>query len=144
MEEAKPDVVQPQLSNIRQEWDWVKPAIEEILHLDPNLTFRPEDVYHSVLSGESHLWTHPDFLVVTTFETDEFTGGGTFLIWLSWSRTRGLGNAAKHFTFFEGVAKQNGCREIQVRTPHERVGEYIEQDLGWKCRDRVFGKDLQE
>jgi hypothetical protein len=95
-----------------------------------------------VLSGESHLWTHPDFFVVTTFETDVFNGDKTFLIWLSWSRTKGLGNAAKHFTFFEGVAKQSGCQNIQVRTPHERVGEYIEQDLGWKCRDRFFGKDL--
>ena len=142
MEEAQPDVVQPQLANIREEWHWVKQGIEEILHLDPNLTFRPEDVYHSVLSGESHLWTHPDFFVVTTFETDVFNGDKTFLIWLSWSRTKGLGNAAKHFTFFEGVAKQSGCQNIQVRTPHERVGEYIEQDLGWKCRDRFFGKDL--
>jgi hypothetical protein len=142
MEEAQPDVVQPQLANIREEWHWVKPGIEEILHLDPYLKFRPEDVYHSVLSGESHLWTHPDFFVVTTFETDVFSGDKTFLIWLSWSRTKGLGNAAKHFTFFEGVAEQSGCQEIQVRTAHQRVGEYIEQDLGWKCRDRIFGKDL--
>ena len=142
MEEAKPDVVQPQLANIREEWHWVKQGIEEILHLDPYLKFRPEDVYAECVNGGSHLWTHPDFFVVTTFETDRFTEGRTFLIWLSWSRTKGLGNAAKHFKFFEGVAEQSGCQEIQVRTAHQRVGEYIEKDLGWKCRDRIFGSDL--
>ena len=142
MEETS-NSVKPALSNIRDEWHWVKGGIEEILSLDPNLTYRPEDIYASVLAGNSHLWTHPDFFVVTTIEHDVFNNQNTLLIWLSWSVARGKGNAAQHFKFFEDAAKQCGCHHIQVRTPHKRVGDYIEQELGWPCIDRIYGKDLE-
>ena len=67
----------------------MKQGLEEILHLDPNLTWRPEDVYASVIAGDSHLWVHPNFFNISTVETDLFTGDKTFLLWVSWARQRG-------------------------------------------------------
>ena len=72
----------PLLANVRQEWDWVKQGIDEILAEQPQLTFRPEDVYAAVLNGEALLWVAPEGFVVTTVEVDEFTGAKTFLLWL--------------------------------------------------------------
>ena len=39
----------PVLAHIREEWDWVKRGIEEILAEQPQLTFRAEDVYAACL-----------------------------------------------------------------------------------------------
>jgi len=35
----------PVVGDVRQEWDWVKIGVQEILDAQPQLTFRPEDVY---------------------------------------------------------------------------------------------------
>lgn len=133
----------PVMANIRAEWDWVKEGVEEILNLSRHLTWRPEDIYASCLSGESALWVYnKDWFVVTTVEVDQFNGDRTFLIWLSWTRERGFGVAAEVWPFFEMVARQSGCNMIEVRTEHKKVGEYIEADLGWGCQQMVFSKDL--
>jgi hypothetical protein len=134
----------PVLANIRAEWDWVKEGVEEILGLSNHLTWRPEDVYASCLSGESGLWvSNRDWFVVSTIEVDQFNGQRTFLIWLSWTRQRGNSVAAEIWPFFEGVARQSGCNMIEVRTEHKKVGEYIESCLGWDCQQMVFSKDLK-
>jgi hypothetical protein len=133
----------PVMANIRAEWDWVKEGVEEILNLSRHLTWRPEDIYASCLSGESALWIRDhDWFVVSTIEVDQFNGARTFLIWLSWTRDRGNGVASEMWPFFEMVARQSGCDMIEVRTEHKRVGEYIETDLGWDCQQMVFSKDL--
>jgi hypothetical protein len=71
MEEKRAD---PVLSDIRAEWDWVKPGIEGILNEDRFLSFRPEDVYAACINKQAHLWTTSDGFVVTTGETDPFSG----------------------------------------------------------------------
>ena len=75
----------PIVANIRQEWDWVKIGIQEILDAQTQLTFRPEDVYAECVSGAATLFVdeHQSF-AVTTVEVDRFTGQNTFLIWLAW------------------------------------------------------------
>ena len=73
MEEA----TNPVIANIRAEWDWVKLGIEEVLHLDVNADYRPEDVYASCVMGESYLWVHPEGFVVTTSEVRSSPEGAT-------------------------------------------------------------------
>ena len=136
-------IIYPRVANIREEWHWVKPAIEEILHLDTNLTFRPEDVYHSVLSGESQLWVHPNFFNVATIETDEFTGDKTFLLWLSWAKERGGANAVTFAEFYEKVATQLNCSRIETRSCQMPAVEYAVSKVGWEIREIIFGKDLR-
>ena len=144
MEEAKPDVTNyPRAADIREEWHWVRPAIEEILHLDPNLTYRPEDVYHSVLSGESQLWVHPNFFNVATIETDEFTGDKTFLLWLSWAKERGGANAVTFAEFYEKVATQLNCSRIETKSCQMPAVEYAVSKVGWEITEITFGKDLR-
>ena len=134
----------PVISNIRQEWDWVKPGLEEILHLDPNLTWRPEDIYASVIAGESHLWVHPNFFVVSTVETDLFTGDKTFLLWIAWARQRGGANAVTYGNFYEDVARQLGCQFISTKSVQMPAVEYLNEKVGWEITEITLGKDLRD
>ena len=65
-------------ASIREHWDWVRVGIEEILAEQPQLTFRPEDVYAMCLKNDAHLWVAPQGFVISTTEVDEFTGNQTF------------------------------------------------------------------
>jgi hypothetical protein len=143
MEEANTELVNPQIANIRQEWDWVKPGLEEILHLDPNLTWRPEDVYASVISGESHLWVHPNFFTVTTVETDMFNGDKTFMIWIMKAKERGGANSVTYTKFYEDVAKQLGCQHIAGKSIQMPAIDYAGERVGWEITEITFGKDLR-
>ena len=134
----------PRLANIREEWDWVKLGIEEILHLDPNLTYRPEDVYASCVSGESQLWVHPNFFNVATIEVDPYTGAKTFLLWLSWAKERGGANAVTFASFYEAVAKQYGCQRIETKSCQMPAVEYAVEKVGWEITEITFGKDLRD
>ena len=134
----------PLVSNIRQEWDWVKQGLEEILHLDPNLTWRPEDIYASVIAGQSHLWVHPDFFNVSTIETDEFTGDKTFLLWISYARQRGGANAVTYAKFYEDVATQVGCQFISTKSVQMPAVKYATEKVGWEITEITFGKDLRD
>ena len=133
----------PVVSNIRAEWDWVKQGLEEILHLDPNLTWRPEDVYASVIAGESHLWVHPEFFVVSTIDTDLFTGDKTFLLWIAYARKRGGANAATYAKFFEDVASEVSCQFISTKSIQMPVVEYLVDQVGWEKTEITIGKDLR-
>ena len=134
----------PVVGNIRQEWDWVKMGIEEILHLDKNLTFRPEDVYASVISGESVLYIHDNFFNVVTIEVDQFTGQRTLLLWLSWAKERGGANAVTYAKFYEDLARQMNCQRVETRSAQMRAVEYAVEQVGWEIKEIIFGKDIED
>jgi hypothetical protein len=134
----------PVVANIRNEWSWVKAGIEEILHLDPNLTFRPEDVYASVLSGESVLYVHDNFFNVATIEVDMYSGQRTFLLWLMWAKERGGNNSVTYTKFFEDVARQMNCQRIEARSAQMPAVDYAVEKVGWKVKEIIFGKDIEE
>ena len=71
----------PVVGNIRAEWDWVKKGIEKILQGQPQLTFRPEDVYVECVNGTATLFVdeHKNF-AVTTIQVDQYTNKKIFLI----------------------------------------------------------------
>ena len=145
MEEAKPDVITyPKTANIREEWHWVRPGLEEIIQLDPNVSWRPEDIYASVLSGESLLWVHPDFFNISIVETDEFTGQKTFMLWISWAKKRGGANAVTHAKFYEDVARHLDCQRISTKSVQMPAVEYAIDKVGWEITEITFGKDLRK
>jgi hypothetical protein len=131
----------PLLANVRQEWDWVKRGIEEIIAEQPQLTFRPEDVYAAVLNGEALLWVAPEGFVITTEECDEFTGAKTFLVWLAWAKERGQSCVIKYYSFFAQAAKEHGFTSIEVRTPVTSLEGYLLAE-GWKKDTVIYTREL--
>lgn len=131
----------PLLANVRQEWDWVKQGIDEILAEQPQLTFRPEDVYAAVLNGEALLWVAPEGFVITTEQSDEFTGAKTFFIWLAWAKERGQSCAIKYLPFFAKLAKENGYKNIETRTPVSTLEDYFLVE-GWVKDTVIYTREL--
>lgn len=131
----------PVLSDVRTEWGWVKYGVEEILEEDRNLTFRPEDVYAACLSNQALLWTTDEGFVVSTGETDPFTGERTFLVWLAWARQRGKNLAVVHRDFFEEAARDAGFTKIEVRSAIPEVRDYL-IGTGWEIDTVVFTRYL--
>ena len=131
----------PTIGSVREHWDWVKVGIEEILAEQPQLTFRPEDIYAACLNEEAHLWVAPEGFLITTAERDQFTGQRTFLLWLAWTKYRGLNCAIKYLPFFEGVAKENGFQFIETRTPIAKLEGYFLAD-GWTKDTVIYTRTL--
>ena len=131
----------PAFASIRLEWDWVKRGIEEILAEQTQLTFRPEDVYAACLNGEAHLWVAPEGFVITTAEVDEFTGAKTFLLWLAWAKNRGQSCAIKYLPFFAELARENGFKNIETRTPIAALEDYFLAE-GWKKDTVIYTREL--
>jgi hypothetical protein len=131
----------PLLANVRQEWEWVKRGIEEIIAEQPRLTFRPEDVYAAVLNGEALLWVAPEGFVITTEQDDEFTDKKSFFVWLAWTKERGQSCVVKYFSFFAQIAKQHGFSHIEVRTPITALEEYLLAE-GWEKDTVVYTREL--
>lgn len=133
--------VDPIVSDVRVEWDWVGYGIQQILEEDKNLTFRPEDVYAACVNGQALLWTTDDGFVVSTSETDTFNGEKTFLVWLAWARERGHNLAIKHRVFFEEAARGAGFSKIEVRSAVPEVKDYL-INTGWEVDTVVFTRYL--
>jgi hypothetical protein len=131
----------PILAHIREEWVWVKRGIEEILAEQPQLTFRPEDVYAACLNEEAHLWVAPEGFVITTAERDEFTGARTFLLWLAWAKNRGQSCAIKYLPFFAELARENCFKNIETRTPIAALEDYFLAE-GWKKDTVIYTREL--
>jgi len=136
--EKRPD---PVLCNIREEWEWVKPGIEEILTEQKFLTFRPEDVYAECLNKTAYLWCTDDGFVVTTTEIDEFNNEKIFFFWLAWAKTRGQNLIGIHQRFFADAAKDAGYHRLSVYTPVRGVERYLLMS-GWERETAVYTRYL--
>tara|TARA_B100000401_G_C52117451_1_gene398704 strand:- start:56 stop:472 length:417 start_codon:yes stop_codon:yes gene_type:complete len=135
----------PVVGDVRQEWDWVKVGVQEILDAQPQLTFRPEDVYADCIAGKATLFIDEyQSFAVTTIEVDRFTGQNTFLIWLAWCSRKGLkhNSSMEMYTpFFEQVARDCKCSSLETKTPLNKLNDYY-LDNGWNLDTRVFTRKL--
>ena len=131
----------PVESLIEDNIHWVAPAVEEILADNPQLTYTAADVYLACAQGQATLWTTDEGMVVTTGETDIFTGKRTMLVWLAWSKKRGTNIAAKHEDFFIEQAKQGGFVKLEIRSAVPELKEYILAQ-GWQLHTIVYTRDI--
>jgi len=131
----------PTPAHVRDEWDWVRLGLEEILAEQPQLTFRPEDVYAACLNEEAHLWVAPEGFVITTAERDEFTGARTFLLWLAWAKNRGQSCAIRYLPFFTQLARDSGFKTLETRTPISALEAYFLAE-GWNKDTVVYTREL--
>ena len=134
-------VSDPIATDITCNAQWVLPAIQEILDANPMLTFTSGDVYAACESGAATLWTTEHGFVVTTGETDTFTGERTMLIWLAWAYKRGMNLVARHQDFFVALAREQGYVNIETRSAVPELQEYF-LEQGWKIDTIVYTREV--
>jgi len=135
------EATEPRVTEIRREWYWVKKGIEEILAEQPQLTFRPEDVYAECVNGNALLWVTYEGFVITTSRKDTFSGDETFLFWIAWAKQRGRNCVIKHLPFFENKAREAGFKYVELRTPIKELEEYfLKQD--WMKDTVIYTRGL--
>ena len=132
---------EPIPADIRVEWHWVKTGVEEILAEQPQLTYKPEDIYAAVLMQKAILWVAPEGFVISTQEQDQFNGDMTFLVWVAWAKKRGDNCAIKYYDFFASNAKEAGFKKIEVRSPITAIEKYLISE-GWQKDNVIFTREL--
>lgn len=131
---------QPALADIRKEWHWVRPGIEEILDSDPHVNEIPEDVYAACVNGRAALWTTDRYFVVTqTFNDNSVLG---FSIWYAWSKDRGAKHSLVGHPFFERMAREMGCQFMQTQTSRGALVDHFLRDLDYEVKTTVLVKNL--
>lgn len=133
----------PVVADIDAEWHWVKEGVEEILSEQPQLTFTARTVYDACKAEQAVLWVTSEGFVISTGETDSFSGERTFLLWLAWAKDRGGNVAVKHSTFFVEAARSAGFSKIETRSPVPALREYL-VGAGWNIETVVFVRHLDE
>lgn len=136
-ETATDRVVDPVLADVREEWVWVKPGVEEILKVDPKLTFRPEDVYAACVMNQAQLWVASEGFVVTSGETDPFTNRRTLVLWLAWAFNRGTDMVSKYQNFFGDLARQTGYVQLETRSAVRELQGHL-TTRGWDVNTVVY------
>jgi hypothetical protein len=104
----------------------------------------PEDVFVACKTGAAHLWITEEGFVVTTGETDTINGERTFLIWLAWAHEKGGSEAVRWFEFFEDQAREAGFTKFEVRTKYPKLGDYLQNKLGFELVTANFGRRINE
>lgn len=140
MEEAN---VAPVPASVRNEWHWVRPAIEELLNDNPDVDAIPEDVYAACKAGVAQLWLIPNGMIVTRFEYGDFNGEKTLDIWFAWTREKGGGLAEGVHKFLEPYAKAHGCEAIEFGTRYQPLIDYLCEGLGYRVSTQILRKDLE-
>ena len=131
----------PVFADIRQEWDWVKVGIEEIIAQQPQLTFRAEDVYADCVAEKAVLWVAPEGFVITSTEVDRYNGLKSMLVWLAWAKELGNNCVVKYWSFFADVAKEAGYDRLMVKTPVQKLEPYL-VNQGWAKDTVIYTRDL--
>ncbi len=140
MEEAD---LTPRIGNIRQEWHWVRPVLEELLADNPDCGTIPEDVYYEVKSGNAHLWVSPHYLVITQFEFDVHSGEKALFIWFAWSREKGANFGLTVMQHMEQFAKNNQCKSITFGTRYQPLINYLCSDMGFRVSTQILTREVE-
>ena len=144
-----PDTIEPLefvCGDIKLEWDWIKPQIEDILKEQPYLTYRPEDIYASCVNGSAILMvaSKVKFAIVEII-TDSFTYKKTLNIWLAWvsPEHRTGSDTVSYIPHFETMARDLNCSYLECSTNKPSIGR-LHASNGWKLKTQVYIRDLGE
>lgn len=128
--------------NIREVWDEVRPGLEELKELWPELsTWRVEDVYAAVLAEQAVLYMTEDGFAVCTLETDQYNGDSALYIWIAYSHEPQRGGIlTKYLPSFIEVAKHLGCKTVTTASNHPALAQFKElEPLYTQYRVKVDG-----
>ena len=139
-------MTEPIFSDVRVEWDWIKPQIEAILKDQPELTYRPEDVYANCINGSARLATldKNKFAIIEVL-TDIFTQKKSLNIWIAGVTEEGESGATilSYTGFFEKVARECECSYLECSTAKVSLGR-LYSSIGMTLKLQTYVKDLGE
>ena len=133
---------EPAHLDVREVWDAVRPGLEEILQQNPQLTFRPEDVYAELLEKRSLLFMSKAGWMVLSVEIDQFTGDRTLLIWLAYTFKVGGHQWSDHQEWLNLIAAGEGCRFIEARSAVPELVPYAMKH-GWTLETNVYRREVE-
>jgi hypothetical protein len=139
-------MIEPVFSDIKIEWGWIKPQIKQILLEQPELTYRPEDVYASCVNGAARLVTLDGnkFAIIEVI-TDTFTYKKSLNIWLAGAVEEGKSGTTilTYIGFFEKIAREYGCSYLECSTSKASLGR-LYSSVGMNLKLHTYVKDLGE
>ena len=132
------------ISDIKEEWYWVKLGLEEINERDPDPKQIPEDVYAACKYGLAKLFVmgHKELFVVLS-EVPETEDDINLSIWYFWVSPEYRGSK-KPRGFFPGLnkyANNNGYNHIQFETVCPELADYAVRDFGYYIDTIIVKKD---
>ena len=99
-------------------WDWYRRGLVKLI-AKTGRTYRPEDVYHRVLSGTAFLVDVEDFgFMVLTQEHDH--DGPVVFVWIIWCEPgRAVGRKAEIYAALEQLAREAKAKRIRMQSGFE-------------------------
>jgi hypothetical protein len=137
------EVSHPVIADVRVNWHWIRPIIEDILMDCPQFTYIPEDVYAACKSGNAQCWVHRGGFVISKIDLDMYSGERSFFIWIAGATEMGHDFATRFNEFFKDVARQNGCTKIETGTGMQEVEAHLIHS-GWTRNHTIFSQNLVE
>lgn len=131
----------PVATDVREVWDTVRVGIEEILSQNPQLTYRPEDVYSELVADRAVLFMSPLGWGVLTIDVDKFTNDRSLLIWLAYTYKTGGHNWMDHESWLMNIAAGENCKFIEARSAVPQMEQYATQ-RGWVIDTRIYRKEV--
>lgn len=127
--------------DIRKVWDRVVDGLREVAH-QTDAEWRPEDIYHAVLSGKSFLFmdsSDPESFVVLNEYTHPYLAERVMIVDIAYNKT---GDAIDRYQDqMEDIAKEAGCAFIEFSSP--RMGfKRVAEKHGYETICTIYRKKL--
>ena len=131
-----------EFADVREHWDMVKVGLESISQ-ETQSDWRLEDVYASLVQGQSHLLidtsrTKTGFTVVESVRIP-FQNADKLLIWIAYDPEPE--SALNYAEELDALARKTGHKQIEFLTPHPKLwslGEKFGYQLRWAVLNKVL------
>ena len=133
--------VTPVLTDIRTCWPVIREGLDFILEQNPQFTYRPEDVYSECVNNRAMLFHSPAGFVILTVQSDPFTTDKVLVVWIAYSFIHGKHNGLEHVEWIEDVAREWGCRYLEVQSAIPELKKYLTQS-GWDLEATIYKREV--
>ena len=128
--------------DVREVWDIVRPGLE-VVSEDQQPDWRLEDVYASLVNGQSHLLMDPSrtisgFMVVQSAPVP-FRKASKMIIWIAYDPVPD--SLASYALELEALARKTGHTQIEFLTPHKGLWS-LGESYGYKLKWATLNKTL--
>lgn len=129
------------LCNIKDEWDWVKKGLQEVIDDDPDSEQIPEDIYAECKCGRAKLFVmdNKELFVVLT-EHRESSKKIHLVVWYCWASKKGEKKMNVWLPDVERYAKENGYTSVVCESPHIGIAKYAIEHYGYFINSIVLKK----